>query len=134
MSALLVVVLLAVFVSIFSTKDKGIPHIVGIITPLSGEAASMGEFVRKAVELDTYKSFTTRFEDDACDPKKAVTAYNLLKLENIKVFYVTCSGSVLSIAPLAKQNGDLIITAYAGSAEIRKTGEFFLNKIFWKWL
>jgi ABC-type branched-subunit amino acid transport system substrate-binding protein len=83
----------------------------------------MGEFVKKAIELNSYKNFTVKFEDDACDPKMAVSAYNLLKLENVKVFYVTCSGSVLALAPLVKQNGDLIITAYAGSAEIRKTGD-----------
>ena len=117
---------IVVFVIIFTlnfNKEKEAPKIVGIITPLSGEAASMGEFVKKAIELNPYNNFSTKFEDDACDPKKAVSAYNLLKLENVKIFYVTCSGSVLSLGPLAKQNGDLIITAYAGSAEIRKSGD-----------
>jgi ABC-type branched-subunit amino acid transport system substrate-binding protein len=104
-------------------KTSTTPAIVGVITPLTGDAVSIGEFVRKAIELEGYKNFSIRFEDDACDPQKAVSAYNLLKAENIKIFYMACSGSVLSVAPLAKQNGDLIITAYAGSAEIRKSGD-----------
>ena len=33
----------------------------------------------------------------------AVAAYQKLKVENIKVFFVACSGSVLALAPLARR-------------------------------
>jgi branched-chain amino acid transport system substrate-binding protein len=118
------IIILSIFV--YGLEKRGnspTPAIIGVIAPLTGDASSMGELVKKTIGLEGYKNFSVKFEDDACDPKKAVSAYNSLKLENIKVFYMACSGSVLSVAPLAKQNGDLIITAYAGSAEIRKSGD-----------
>lgn len=103
---------------------------VGIISPLSGEVATMGEGIKRSIglallqaEASNKKAVTVRYEDDQCDSKKAISAYQLLKQLDVKVFYIACSGSVLAVAPLAKQNGDLILTAYAGSSEIRKTGD-----------
>jgi branched-chain amino acid transport system substrate-binding protein len=100
---------------------------IGVITPLSGEAASMGEGVRNAIDLAVSEiddsNFSVKYEDDQCDTKKAVLAYQKLKSEGVHVFYVACSGSVLALAPLAKEDNNLIITAYAGSSEIRKTGD-----------
>lgn len=98
------------------------PVKIGVIIPLSGPVASMGEPIKNAIELQAYQNILPIFEDDPCDAKKAISAYQKLKLENVKIFYAACSGSVMALAPLAAQNGDLIVTAYAGSAEIRKTG------------
>lgn len=103
--------------SIFSKEVK-----IGVIVPMSGQVASMGEAVQNAINLGDYKNLRPVFEDDPCDAKKAISAYQKLKLEDVKIFYVACSGSVMALAPLAEQNGDLILTAYAGSAEIRRTG------------
>lgn len=95
---------------------------VGVIMPLSGPTALMGEAIKNAIDLGQYENIQPIFEDDQCDAKKALSAYQKLKLEGVRIFYTACSGSVMALAPLAAQNDDLILTAYAGSAEIRKTG------------
>ena len=91
--------------------------------PLTGPAGSIGEYVKNAIDLAAAQNIQVVYADDECDTKKAVSAYQELKIKDVKVFYVACSGSVLALAPLAKENGDLIITAYAGSSEIRNTGD-----------
>ncbi len=100
---------------------------IGVIMPLSGEAASMGEGVKNTIELAVSEiadsNFNVKYEDDQCDTKKAILAYQKLKSEGVHTFYVACSGSVLALAPLAKEDNSLIVTAYAGSSEIRKTGD-----------
>lgn len=97
--------------------------IVGVIGPFSGSAASMGEAIRNSINLLMPEAVTFDFQDDECEAKKAITAYQLLQGKGVKVFYVACSGSVLALAPMAKENGDLILTAYSGSTEIRKSGK-----------
>ncbi len=95
---------------------------VGLITPITGPAGAMGEMLVKDVQLyeSKYVEFIT--QDDQCNPKQAISAYNVLRGQGARVFVVACSGSVLALAPIAKTNGDLIITSYAGSSEIRNTG------------
>lgn len=96
---------------------------IGVINPMSGPAGNLGEDVWNAMRLASTTSLELVLEDDQCDTKKAVSAYQKLKLEGVKVFSVSCSGSVMALAPLAKEDGNLIITGFAGSAEIRKTGD-----------
>jgi branched-chain amino acid transport system substrate-binding protein len=120
---IVVVIVFIITVAFGANKHNSVKiNALGVITPMSGPVASMGEGIKNDIEL-VDSNLVVKYEDDECDPKKAVSAYNNLKLQNVKVFYVGCSGSVLALAPLAKQNNDLIITAYAGSAEIRKTGD-----------
>jgi ABC-type branched-subunit amino acid transport system substrate-binding protein len=95
---------------------------IGVINPTSGPAGNLGEEVANALKLASTTSVTLSYEDDQCDSKKAISAYQKMKLEGIKIFSVSCSGSVMALAPLAKTDGTLIVTGYAGSAEIRKTG------------
>ncbi len=99
------------------------PIKIGIIGPLSGPAGLIGEEVANSIKLASSTSFQLIFEDDQCDTKKAVSLYLKLTQQDVHVFYVSCSGSVLALAPLAKTGGNLILTAYAGSSEIRKTGD-----------
>ena len=123
---LLLILILGVFFAIGNSKKIGVTsekEVLGVIVPLSGPAGSMGEFVKNAIDLADAKHVTIEYQDDQCDGKKALSSYQELKLKGAKIFYVACSGSVLALAPLAKNDGNLIITAYAGSAEIRKTGD-----------
>lgn len=99
---------------------------IGVVGPFSGAVASMGESVQRTIELALATStrvLEPMYEDDQCEGKKAISAYEHLKLKGVRIFYVACSGSVMAVAPLAKQDGNLIVTAYAGSSEIRKLGD-----------
>ena len=95
---------------------------LGVIVPLSGLAGSMGASLEGALRLAAAANVELIFEDDQCEAKKALAAWHKLTREGVRVFYLACSGSILALAPLAKAEGNLILTSYAGSAEIRKTG------------
>ncbi len=96
---------------------------VGVILPLSGPSASMGESLSGALKLADANSISLLFEDDQCEAKKALAAYYKLKAEGVHVYFLACSGSILALAPVVKKDGGLILTSYAGSAAIRKTGD-----------
>lgn len=96
---------------------------LGFVVPLTGSASLMGSSLRGVSKLANPGSFVSVFEDDKCEGKSALSAYLKLKNDGVRVFYMACSGSILAVAPLAKRNGDLIFTSYAGSSRIRATGD-----------
>lgn len=96
---------------------------VGVIAPLSGPQGNIGEEIVNTIKLASTTNISISYEDDQCDGKKAISAYQKLKNEGVHIFNVNCSGSVLAIAPIAKQDGNVVITGYGGSSEIRKTGD-----------
>lgn len=116
-----IVSIIAVFLSRDSNDNQSIK--IGVINPMTGPAGSIGEEVANSLKLASSSSVTLLFEDDQCDAKKAISAYMKLKEEGVHIFYLSCSGSVMAVAPLVKEDGNLIVTAYAGSSEIRKTGD-----------
>ena len=118
----IVVIVVIVIVIVFQSRPTEILKI-GVIGPLTGPAGTIGEEVADTIRLASSTSSQVIFEDDQCDTKKAVSSYLKLTQQNTHIFYVSCSGSVLALAPLAKTDGNLIVTAYAGSSEIRKTGD-----------
>lgn len=98
------------------------PVAVGMILPLSGPLAESAESIQRSVGLVKTDDLKFIYEDDMCDGKKALSAYLKLHAEGVRIFSVACSGSVLAIAPHAQTNGDIILTAFAGSIDIRNTG------------
>lgn len=112
--------LLLVFIPAFVVAEGTAK--IGVIVPLSGPAASMGTSIESALRLVHPKSLALVFEDDQCEAKRALAAYHKLKAQGVRVFYAACSGSIMALAPFAKSDGNLILTGYAGSAAIRKTG------------
>ncbi len=99
------------------------PLKVGVIIPISGPGAAMGESMVGDIRLSNLKNIAPVIEDDRCEGKNALTAYEKLKTQGIKVFYMACSGSILAVAPRAKEHGDVIFTTYSGSARVRETGD-----------
>jgi ABC-type branched-subunit amino acid transport system substrate-binding protein len=115
-------ILLTVFIQ-KSTPQEVQVHKVGVIVPLSGPAAKMGEEVLRSIKLKKTPYIELVVEDDQCSAKNALSAYEKLNAEGVDVFYIACSGSVMSVYPKAQMNNDVILTAYAGSIEIRKTDD-----------
>lgn len=113
--------LLAGFLSI--PKAAAETASLGLILPLSGPSAYMGQSVVGVMKLANPGNYQPVFEDDRCEGKAALTAYLKLRERGIRVFYVGCSGSLLAVAPHAKRNGDLILTTLAASLKIRETGD-----------
>jgi len=89
------------------------PLRVGVILPLSGDAASVGGTVRNAITM-AYESLPEEdrerlklyFEDDAMESRQSVSAYQRLRAQhNIEALVNVSSGTANALAPLAEQHG-----------------------------
>ncbi|MCG2691101.1 ABC transporter substrate-binding protein [Candidatus Parcubacteria bacterium] len=115
------------------------PIKIGFIAPLSGEAASYGEFVVKAFKLaiedynSTHKNlnFEVIYEDGKCDGSQAVTAIN--KLINVdKIKYVIgglCSSETLAMVPVAESNKIILFSPGSGSPDITNAGDYIFRNL-----
>ncbi len=107
---------------------------IGVIAPLSGNMASLGEGVRNGVLLaydsikNTHYKYELIFEDDQLDPKKTASAINkLINIDKVDAVISFTSGSGNVIAPIAETN-KIIHFGIANDANIAK-GEY--NFIHW---
>ena len=130
MKKILTIILVVVVVALallWRSGDASKDHLevkkVGVIIPLSGPASKIGEGLKRALDMAEPKNVELVYVDDECNTTKSISAYNNLKTKGIKLYFVACSGSVMALAPLAKTDNNLIVTGYAGSSEIRKTGD-----------
>lgn len=113
---------LLIFFLFLNLAYAEVPKKFGFIVPLTGTGSLMGKSLQGVSELASLQSTKVFFEDDQCIGRNALSAYQKLKSEGVKVFYIACSGSILAVAPLAKKNGHLIFSTYSASTEVRKLG------------
>lgn len=76
-----VVILVILAAVIYSPKEKPAGKIkVGVIAPMSGQYGALGESIKDAIlmSFENDPNIQVIFEDDAFDPKKAVSAYQKL--------------------------------------------------------
>lgn len=122
----LVVALIVIGTILFSRNSPSSEKIkIGVIIPLTGHATTVVQDTTAIINeyAKTARNIEFVFQDDQCSGKNAISAYNMLKNQGIKIYSVSCSGSILALAPLVAQDGNVIITAFGGSTEIRKTGD-----------
>ena len=123
--AVIIAAIICVVVVMNFNQDVGEKIKIGVIIPLSGPAASIAEDFN--LILNDYQSIAENIEfviqDDQCSGKNALSAYNMMKAQGIRIYMVACSGSILSLAPLVAEDNNVIVTGYGGSIEIRKTGD-----------
>ena len=108
---------------------------VGVILPMIGKAAAYGKEVRSGLELaleDINKDKTRIeliYEEEACDPKQAVTAYqHLSKVRGVKnIIGALCSVSTLAIAPLAEQDKVILFTPASAAESISDAGDYIFR-------
>jgi len=122
--ALLIVIVLGVVIT-FANKNNEDKIKIGLIMPLTGPAASITDDLQKSVKMYGERAKNIQFvsQDDQCTGKGALSAYNILKSQGVRVYIVACSGSILALAPVIKEDGNVIMTGFGGSIEIRKTGD-----------
>lgn len=126
-----ILLLITVFIAVgliysynkYPYSDKKIK--IGVILPLTGPVASLGESAKNGVLLakesleKTKNSPDVIFEDDHFDPKTTILAYNKLKDIN-KVSSVICfaSSPCNAIAPLAEKD-HIILIAIASDPSVQ---------------
>ena len=99
---------------------------IGVIAPMSGDAAAYGEQIQRIVDFYTPKvnevaaksgkAYQFVIEDGKCAGSEAVTAYQkLVTIDGVKfVIGGFCSSETLAMAPLTK-DGSALLTSYGSS-------------------
>lgn len=93
---------------------------VGVILPLSGEGAVFGELVRRGIESALKPGIKLVFEDDVCDPARAVTAYRkLASFDQISLILgPVCASPQKAVAPLLKNSENLLMLPVSSSESV----------------
>jgi len=110
------------------------PIKIGVIAPLSGDLASLGQGVKNGAMLsygDLTKSQKEKiellFEDDQFNPKNTVTAFNkLVDIDKAEVIICLASGPCNAIAPLAEEK-KIPLIAIASDPKIQKNKDFVVR-------
>jgi ABC-type branched-subunit amino acid transport system substrate-binding protein len=79
---------------------------IGVILPLSGSFARYGEQIRKSLEKQKPTHVQYSFEDEGCNPTKAISSYKKLSsFDGLKLFLGPwCGSPQTAIAPLLRAN------------------------------
>lgn len=132
----LIVILSIALLGISCTKKDSSEIKIGVISPLTGPAASFGVSQKNGSDLGideinskggiNGKKILAIYEDSQLDPNKAITAFK--KLTDVdKVSVVVAQGStseVLAIAPLAEKAKVILIAPGASGAKITDAGDY----------
>jgi branched-chain amino acid transport system substrate-binding protein len=122
-----VVVVVIILLLTSSSKNNDSVKIVALY-PLTGGVASWGESSQKSTQLAVEEINTNGgingskleviYEDHKCEPKTALSLFQK-NVPNVKIFTSSsCSGTVLSIAPLLKENDAVLLATIAASSKI----------------
>ena len=115
------------------------PFVIGAMDALTGVAESYGNPLQQAKllaveEINAAGGIDGRelqiiFEDSKCAAQDAITAYNkLTDVDGVKIILgTTCSGAMLGAAPLAEEEGVVMLSASATSPDIASAGEYIFR-------
>lgn len=107
---------------------------IGLILPLTGDAASVGEAIKNGVLLahsklphDTREKLELVFEDDSLLPRKAVSAFNkLITVDGIDIVINYSSGTGKALSPIAEKRKVPLI-AFASDPGVVKDRTYVFN-------
>lgn len=83
-------------------RNEILVHKIGVIGPFTGVAASYGEQMKKGIASYVSKNVEIVYEDDACEPAKAVSAFKkLTEVDKVHIIIGPLCGSPQeSLAPI----------------------------------
>lgn len=109
---------------------------IGFSGPLIGDVSWLGETAMNGIKLALGEESNDKYifemvaEDDQCDPKQAVNAYNKLKSEGVAALVgPECSSAFLAAAPLAERDQIVAITPSATNSDIADSGDFIFRVV-----
>ncbi len=103
---------------------------IGYVSALSGDAGVWGQSLKKGFDFAVQeinqeggingKLIKPVYEDDECDAKKGIDAFNkIIKLDRIKIVTGTvCSSVAMSVAPITQENKILYMASGATHPEV----------------
>ena len=133
---LVLIILSLAFLGVSCSKKDASEIKLGIISPLTGPAASFGVSQKNGSDLAIEelnskggvngKKLVAIYEDSQVDPNKALAAFKKLT-EVDKVSFVIEQGStseILALAPVAEKAKIILIASVASGAKITDAGDF----------
>lgn len=115
-----------------TTGDEEVVKI-GLIQPLTGDVASIGQDMKMAVELFLEenpvwagKKVELVAEDGQCNGQQAASAaQKLINVDQVDIILgAGCSGETLAAAPVAEKAGVLLYTSLSTSPEVSGVGKY----------
>ncbi len=108
---------------------------VGLMLPLTGDAAAYGIGAKKGVDLAfdnlKVKGVELVVEDSGCDGKTAVNAINkLINVEKVvAIIGELCSSATLAVAPIAEKSKVVLISPASTSPVIADAGDYIFRTV-----
>ena len=129
---------------IFASCGDGVaedeePYRVGVLESLTGLGETYGTAANdsKQMALDEInaaggingRKLELVVEDSKCNAQDAITAYHkLTDVENLKIILGTsCSASMLGVAPLAENDGNILFSGLAVHPDIAHAGDYIFR-------
>ncbi|MFA6432567.1 MAG: ABC transporter substrate-binding protein [Candidatus Paceibacterota bacterium] len=112
--AALIVIVLVSFSIADSNKYRGNEISIGVIIPLSGNVASLGEKLKRGIDLavEDFSGKNVRFifEDGGIEPKTALAAYHKIATANDVKIFIGPFGpdQIMALAPVLKKDAVLL--------------------------
>ena len=114
------------------------PIKVGFIEPLTGDAAAIGDSMRKAVMLAVDEQNAAGgiggrmveviYEDGKCGNAAANAAQKLVNVDKVKyILGGGCSGETLAAAPIAESAGVILFSPVSSSPDITTAGDYIFR-------
>ncbi len=137
----IVFILLAFVLIVGCNQQKKETIKIGLILPLTGDAADWGIPPRNGAQLAVDeinknggingKLIELIIEDDVCDPAKGVAAMNkIISIDKpVAVVGAVCSSVTLAIAPIAEKNKIVLISPASTNPKITDAGDYIFRVI-----
>jgi len=138
--AIVIIVAAALAITLFVTKtQKGTEKIkIGVILPLTGDGASLGEDCKNGIELavDIFnlkgyidgKKIVVSYEDSEGKPDLAVNALHKFITQGIRIVIGDLfSSPTLAMAPIADKNEILLFSPGASSPKLSGISKYFFR-------
>ena len=131
-----ILVVIIVIIGISSSNTKQVfngPIKIGLILPLTGDAADIGQAQKNAVELalEQLKDSNIQliFEDDRLQTNDAVTAaQKLVNVDKVDaIIGPSWSGAALAVAPIAESSKTLLISPTASTPSLTSAGDYIFR-------
>ena len=127
-----ILIIITIVLINFSMKNQEEVIEIGVILPLSGNAAVYGLSAKEGIELalqDLDNKYQLIYEDSQCNSEKAVSAsQKLINIDNVKMIIGhICSSAAMAVAPIAEQNKVILLSPGASTPELTNAGDYIFR-------
>jgi len=139
---ILIVVALAIVFFVNQTKKEPEEIKIGVILPLTGEAAKFGQSAKEGIDLAieeiniaddiNKRKIILIYEDSKADPKTGTNAIQrLINIEKVPAIIGPMASSVtLAVAPIAEKNKVVVLSPASSAPQITDAGDYIFRNTY----